>query len=284
MTYDDRASDIRALLWEHAHPALRGMDRDRIAKLAEQILRIATDRGLWTKWGPGREEIAERAANLWIPLDDLQEALNALPGPALTRVDVEQRIRGFRENHHGSYPNAELEAETLAAFAEEKARGTEFIAVLGYLENGTGALKNACARNGIRTAASGSPGKNRSPRLGCATVLTAPGPQQPVSSTSTAAETADFIGFELFRRPTSSSRRLKSCGSTTSRLSGVGPSDATAPGATPARLWPTSLGRKTICSLHIGRTNHLSLAGRDPIIRRRMRSLMTVLGSSWGRL
>jgi hypothetical protein len=52
MTYDDRASDIRALLWTHAHPALRNMDRDQIAKLAEQILRIATDRGLWTKWGP----------------------------------------------------------------------------------------------------------------------------------------------------------------------------------------------------------------------------------------
>jgi hypothetical protein len=134
MTYDDRASDIRALLWEHAHPALRSMDRDRIAKLAEQIMRIATDRGLWTKWGSNREEIAERAANLWIPLDDLREALNALPGPALTRVDVEQRIRDFREKQYGSYPKAEIEAETLAAFAEEKARGTEFIAVLGYLE------------------------------------------------------------------------------------------------------------------------------------------------------
>lgn len=60
MTYDDRASDIHALLWEHAHPALRNMDRDRIAKLAEQILRIATDRGLWTKWSQNREEIAER--------------------------------------------------------------------------------------------------------------------------------------------------------------------------------------------------------------------------------
>jgi hypothetical protein len=134
MTYDDRASNIRALLWEHAHPALRSMDRDRIAKLAEQIMRIATDRGLWTKWGSNREEIAERAANLWIPLDDLREALNALPGPALTRVDVEQRIRDFREKQYGSYPKAEVEAETLAAFAEEKARGTEFIAVLDYLE------------------------------------------------------------------------------------------------------------------------------------------------------
>jgi hypothetical protein len=110
------------------------MDRDRIAKLAEQVLQLATDRGLWTKWNPDREEIAERAANLWIPLDDLHEALNALPGSALTKVDVEQRIRDFREKQYGSYPKGEIKAEALAAFAEEKARGTEFIAVLGYME------------------------------------------------------------------------------------------------------------------------------------------------------
>jgi hypothetical protein len=43
MTNDDRAFGIHTLLWEHAHPTLRNMDRDRIAKLAEEILRIATD-------------------------------------------------------------------------------------------------------------------------------------------------------------------------------------------------------------------------------------------------
>jgi hypothetical protein len=46
MTYDDRASQIRGLLWEHAHPTLRNLDRERIAKLAEEILRIAADQGL----------------------------------------------------------------------------------------------------------------------------------------------------------------------------------------------------------------------------------------------
>jgi hypothetical protein len=48
MTDDKRASEIRNLLWEHAHPTLRGMDGERIAKLAEQILRIVTNRGLLT--------------------------------------------------------------------------------------------------------------------------------------------------------------------------------------------------------------------------------------------
>jgi hypothetical protein len=135
MTYDDRAHDIRTLLWQHAHPTLRNMDRERIAKLAEQVLRIATDRGLWAKWGQDREEIAERAAGLWIPMEDLREALNALPGPMLTQVDVEQRLREIRERPYGNGdPAEEIEAEALAVFAEEKARGTEFIAILGYLE------------------------------------------------------------------------------------------------------------------------------------------------------
>ena len=126
MTEDERAHQIRSLLWDHVHPTLRSMDRERIAKLAEQVLRIAAaHRELWAKWGADRNEIAERAANLWVPLDDLRDALNGLPGPALTKVDVEQRIREVREKQYGSYPKTEMEAEALAAFAEEKARGTE---------------------------------------------------------------------------------------------------------------------------------------------------------------
>lgn len=135
MTNDERAYQIRTLLWEHAHPTLRGMDREQIAKLAEQTMRIATDRGLWTKWGGDRETLADRAAEIWIPMEDLREALNALPGPELTKVDVEQRIRELREKpYSGSYPRKEVEAEALAVFAEEKARGTEFVAILGYME------------------------------------------------------------------------------------------------------------------------------------------------------
>jgi hypothetical protein len=134
MVDDQRASDIRRLLWNHSHPTLRRMDHERIAKLAEEVFRLANDQRIWTKWTPDREKVAERAAELWIPFESLHQALNGLPGPALTKVDVEQRIRDFREKPYGSYPKAEIEAEALAAFAEEQARGTEFIAVLGYME------------------------------------------------------------------------------------------------------------------------------------------------------
>jgi hypothetical protein len=68
-------------------------------------------------------------------MEDLREALNALPGPTLTKVDVEQRIREIREKPYGNgYPTKEVEAEALAVFVDEKARGTEFIAILGCLE------------------------------------------------------------------------------------------------------------------------------------------------------
>jgi hypothetical protein len=69
MTNDDGVFGIRTLLWEHAHPTLLNEDRDQIAKLAEEILRIATDRGLWTKWSQYHEEVAEQAASLWIPME-----------------------------------------------------------------------------------------------------------------------------------------------------------------------------------------------------------------------
>jgi hypothetical protein len=54
----------------------------------------------------------------------------------LTPVDVAQRIRELREKPYGDgYPKRELEAEALALFAEEKASGTEFVAILGHLED-----------------------------------------------------------------------------------------------------------------------------------------------------
>ena len=41
-----------------------------------------------------------------------------LPGPELTKVDVEQRIRELREKPYSSYPNQEVEVEALAVFPE----------------------------------------------------------------------------------------------------------------------------------------------------------------------
>lgn len=136
MAQYDRRSEVRTLLWQHAHPTLRSMDFMRISKLTDEIVEIMDHRSVWTKWGKDREEIARRAADMCIPMEDLREALNAMPGPELTKVDVEQRIRDIREAPYGSgYPPDSLAAESFAVFAEEKAKGTEFIALLGYMED-----------------------------------------------------------------------------------------------------------------------------------------------------
>jgi hypothetical protein len=50
------------------------MDYTQTADLTEQIPRVVTARGLWTKWGKDRDELAERAADIWIPMEDLREA------------------------------------------------------------------------------------------------------------------------------------------------------------------------------------------------------------------
>jgi hypothetical protein len=141
MAEDDRLYQIAGLLREYsARPPLKFPSEAEIPKLAKRILDSATvPTGLWTKWDKDREEIARRAADLWVPPDDLLMALNRLPGTPLTSTDVEQRVSAIR-TEYGSYPGEpakELKDASYAAFEEEKAKGTEFIAILGWLEEWT---------------------------------------------------------------------------------------------------------------------------------------------------
>ena len=132
---NDRLYSIRRVLWEHSHPTLRNMDADRIGKLAAEILRIADGANSpWTKWGKEREQIAKRAAEVWVPDEDLRNALNHLPGPELTNTDVAQRLYALRWDEGCSAPGEAIKVECLPAYAHEKATGTEFIAILGWLE------------------------------------------------------------------------------------------------------------------------------------------------------
>jgi hypothetical protein len=97
MTEDERLHHVIYLLREHsARPALKFPSEAEIPKIARRIFEAATGpKSLWTKWGPERDEIATRAAELWVPTADLMEALNLLSGERLTEVDVEQQSRGF---------------------------------------------------------------------------------------------------------------------------------------------------------------------------------------------
>jgi hypothetical protein len=80
-----------------------------------------------------REEFAKAASCCWIPTEDLLTFLNRLPGPALTRTDVVQRLRAFWEEPWATYPNEELKAGCLQLYESEKAQGTELPAIAGAL-------------------------------------------------------------------------------------------------------------------------------------------------------
>ena len=44
-----------------------------------------------------REDVVKAAAPCWIPTEDIRASLNNLPGPTLTKTDVEQRLRAIWE-------------------------------------------------------------------------------------------------------------------------------------------------------------------------------------------
>lgn len=79
-------------------------------------------------------QVAQAAAPCWIPVEDLQAFLNTLPGPPLTKTDVEQRLRAIWEEPHANYPKDELKEGCAALYHSEKAGATEMCAIIGALQ------------------------------------------------------------------------------------------------------------------------------------------------------
>jgi len=86
------------------------------------------------EWEGERATLLRAAAAAWIPIEDLREFLNRMPGPQLTRADVEQRLRAFYEEPYMSYPDEELRAGCLELYAKERDAGTEMPAIIGALQ------------------------------------------------------------------------------------------------------------------------------------------------------
>ncbi|MCP3475059.1 hypothetical protein NLM33_32575 [Bradyrhizobium sp. CCGUVB1N3] len=133
----DRQYAVASLLFDYVKsPSLRHLrDPHSVHKLARDIVN-ALDRAssVWKKWEPDREEIAKAAAPCWIPTEDLQSFLNTLPGPPLTKTDVEQRLRAIWEEPHTTYPKDELKEGCLAVYLAEKSQGTGMRAIIGALQ------------------------------------------------------------------------------------------------------------------------------------------------------
>ena len=98
MRYDTGAHDIYQLLFSGGTDGVTFDSAREEAGIAREIV-SAIDRSssVWSKWDAQREEAAKAAASCWIPVEDLRAFLNNLPGPLLTKTDVEQRLRAIWE-------------------------------------------------------------------------------------------------------------------------------------------------------------------------------------------
>jgi hypothetical protein len=95
MREDERMWAVKELLFDYVKsPSLRHIrDAHSVIKLAQEIVR-RVDRGnsIWQKWDGQREVLLKSALPCWIPIEDLRDFLNRMPGPALTTTDVAQRL------------------------------------------------------------------------------------------------------------------------------------------------------------------------------------------------
>jgi hypothetical protein len=132
----DRLYAVISALSEYVRsPSLRHIrDPRSLQKLAREIVQVV-DRAssIWAKWEGTREDLAKAAVPCWIPLEDLRDFLNRLPGPTLTPTDVAQRLRALSEEPWGDYPNDDLKDGCLALYNKEKDKGTELPAIIGAL-------------------------------------------------------------------------------------------------------------------------------------------------------
>ena len=137
MTDDDRINVVQRLIAEHAKsPSLRHIrDPYALNKLAGAIVKKLDREGsLWRKWEGKREALLKSASVCWVPVDDLRDYLNTMPGPSLTTTDVTQRLRAFHEEPYELYPNEELRPGCLTLYEAEKTLGTEMPAIIGALQ------------------------------------------------------------------------------------------------------------------------------------------------------
>jgi hypothetical protein len=133
----DRHYAVASILFDYVKsPSLRHLrDPHSVHKVSREIVKALDGASsAWKKWETQREEVVQAAAPCWIPVEDLQAFLNTLPGPPLTKTDVEQRMRAIWEEPHTSYPKDELKNGCLALYQSEKAEGTEMRAIIGALQ------------------------------------------------------------------------------------------------------------------------------------------------------
>jgi len=137
MKDDERVWTVRELLSDYVKsPSLRHIrDPYSVNRLAQEIIRrLDRSNSIWRKWNGPREVLLKSAIGCWIPVEALRDFLNEMPGPALTRTDVAERLKAFEVEEH-EYPDDDLQSGCLALYEKENAEGTELPAIIGLLRD-----------------------------------------------------------------------------------------------------------------------------------------------------
>ena len=106
MREDERVWAVKDLLFDYVKsPSLRHIrDPHSVTRLAQEIVRrIDRSNSIWQKWDGQRELLLKSALCCWIPVADMRDFLNAMPGPPLTTTDVAQRLKAIEEEEHYDY-------------------------------------------------------------------------------------------------------------------------------------------------------------------------------------
>lgn len=139
MRDDARIRSVKDLLAARlmcaSSPQLR--DPQYLIDLAGDVIEILDEGSpIWRKWNAEREQLLKSSIGCWVPIADLCDFLNTMPGPHLTATDVSQRLKAFLEEPNRRYfPSEELEAGCLELHEREKGEGTELSAIKGLLRS-----------------------------------------------------------------------------------------------------------------------------------------------------
>ncbi|TAV81554.1 hypothetical protein [Rhizobium leguminosarum] len=136
MIEDERIYTVCDIISDYVKsPSLQHLrDPHSVMTVAKSIIRqLDRGSGIWKKWEGERDALLKASLACWIPVEELQEYLNTLPGARLTATDIAQRQRAYFEEPYAPLPNDELKEGCLLLFVEEKAQGTELPAIIGRI-------------------------------------------------------------------------------------------------------------------------------------------------------
>jgi hypothetical protein len=137
MRDDERISAVKDLLFHYVRsPSLRHIrDPYSVHRLAVDIVkRIDRGNSIWKKWDDHREALVKSALPCWIPIQDLRDFLNGMPGPVLTTADVVGRLKAAEEEQL-EFPDDDFRDGCQALYEKEKAEGTELPAIIQLMRD-----------------------------------------------------------------------------------------------------------------------------------------------------